>query len=74
MFGSLVALGLLILMTVTKEPQYAIAAGLFDLSGVIYTVLTRPRLFKEKPLKEKPLKMVNGQWVDEVNSNEDSGR
>lgn len=53
MFGSLVALGLLVLMTVTKEPTYAIAAGLFELAGVIYTV-TRPRRFKEVKSNEVP--------------------
>lgn len=47
MFGSLVALGLLVLMIVTKESGYAIAAGLFELSGVLYAV-TRPRRLKEK--------------------------
>lgn len=48
MFGSLVALGLLVLMIVTKDSGYAIAAGLFELAGVIYTVLPRPRRFKIK--------------------------
>ena len=60
MLGSWIALGLMILMAVTKDAGYAIAAGLFELAGVLYTV-TRPRRFKEKPLK-----MVNGQWVEEV--------
>lgn len=56
MFGSLVALGLLVLMTITKEPAYAIAAGLFELSGVIYAV-TRPRRFKSN--KEAPSNEVS---------------
>jgi hypothetical protein len=50
MFGSLVALCLLISMIITNNPQYAIAAGLFELAGVIYTVLPRPR--RLKPAKE----------------------
>lgn len=62
MLGSWIALGLLVLMTVTKEPLYAVAAGLFEIAGVIYMV-TRPRRFKEKPLK-----MVNGKWVEEVST------
>lgn len=59
MFGSLVALGLLVLMIITKDSSYAIAAGLFELSGVIYAVLPRPR--RLKPAKE-------------VNSNEVPGK
>lgn len=47
MFGSIIALGLLILVSVTKDPGYAIAAGLFELSGVIYTV-TRPKRLTTK--------------------------
>ena len=53
MFGSLVALGMLVLMTLTKDPLYAIAAGLFELTGVIYTV-TRPRRLKEVKPNEVP--------------------
>lgn len=47
MLGSIIALGMLVLMAVTKEPLYAIAAGLFELAGVIYAV-TRPRRLKSK--------------------------
>jgi len=46
MLGSLVAAGLLVLMTITKDSGYAIAAGLFEIAGVIYAV-TRPRRLKE---------------------------
>lgn len=49
MLGSIIALGMLVLMTVTKDSGYAIAAGLFELSGVIYAVLPRPRRLKEVP-------------------------
>ena len=47
MLGSIIALGMLVIMTITKEPMYAVAAGLFELSGVIYMV-TRPKRFKVK--------------------------
>jgi hypothetical protein len=47
MFGSLCALGLLVLMTITKDAGYGIAAGLFELSGVIYAV-TRPKRLTTK--------------------------
>lgn len=47
MFGSIIALGLLICMAVSNEPLYAIAAGLFELAGVIAAVL-RPRRLKTK--------------------------
>jgi len=46
MFGSIVATLLLVAMCITKDPTYAIAAGLFNLSSVIYDV-TRPRRLKE---------------------------
>jgi hypothetical protein len=48
MFRSIVALGLLICMLVTNNALYAIAAGLFELAGVLYAV-TRPRRLKEAP-------------------------
>lgn len=47
MFGSLVALGLLVCMAIYKEPTYAVAAGLFELAGVLYSV-TRPRRLTPK--------------------------
>lgn len=50
-FRSLAALGLLVLALVAKEPVYAIAAGLFELSGVIYAV-TRPVRLKTKEDKK----------------------
>lgn len=46
MFGSLVGAILLVCMAIYKEPMYAIAAGLFELAGVLYAV-TRPRRLKE---------------------------
>lgn len=58
MFGSIVAVILLINMIITKDSGYAIAAGLFELAGVVYTVLPRPKRFKTK----------------EVNSNEVPGK
>lgn len=42
MFGSIVACAMLVCMVVYSDPTYAIAAGLFELSGVLYSV-TRPR-------------------------------
>jgi len=47
MFGSFVAALLLALCAYSKEPMYAIAAGLFELSGVLAS------LFKPKRLTPK---------------------
>lgn len=47
MLGSIIAIGLLVIMAITKEPTYGIAAGLFELAGVIYAV-TRPIRLKNK--------------------------
>ena len=47
MLGSIIGLGLLVIAAIYKEPQWAIAAGLFELSGVLYAV-TRPRRLKTK--------------------------
>lgn len=48
MLGSVISLGLLVCMAIYKEPLYAIAAGLFELAGVLYAV-TRPKRLKEVP-------------------------
>lgn len=50
MFGSFIAGGLLLLMAISNEPMYAIAAGLFELAGVLYAV-TRPVRLKSKEVK-----------------------
>ena len=47
MFGSIIAATMLICMVIYKEPTYAVATGLFELSSVIYSI-TRPRRFKIK--------------------------
>ena len=47
MFGSIIAATMIVLMVVYKEPMYGIAAGLFELSGVLYAV-TRPKRLKAK--------------------------
>lgn len=47
MFGMILATGLLICAIVSADPQYAIAAGLFELAGVLYAV-TRPRRLTTK--------------------------
>jgi hypothetical protein len=50
MFGPIITPILLIIMFITKDPGYAIAAGIFDLSFVIFSA-TRPRRLKEvKPV------------------------
>ena len=46
MFGSIMAAILLLATAITREPSYAIAAGLFELAGIIYSI-TRPKRFKE---------------------------
>lgn len=46
MFGSIVATLLLVAMCINNDPTYAIAAGLFELAGVLYQV-TRPIRLKE---------------------------
>lgn len=47
MFGSLIAMCLIICMFVSKDPMYAIAAGLFEIAGVLHSI-TRPRRLNEK--------------------------
>lgn len=51
MFGSIVAATMLLLMAIYTEPMYAVAAGLFELSGVIYSI-TRPRRLTTKEDKK----------------------
>ena len=52
MHNSIVALLLLICMFVNNDPRYAVAAGLFEIAGVIHSV-TRPRRLTA-PKKEEP--------------------
>lgn len=42
MASSIVAILLLVYAFIYKEPMYTIAAGLFEIAGVIYSI-TRPR-------------------------------
>lgn len=47
MFGSIIACLLLVTMIIKQEPLYAIAAGLFELAGVLWTLM-RPLRLKTK--------------------------
>lgn len=52
MFSSIVAAFLLVYAFVFKEPLCTIAAGLFEIAGVIYSV-TRPRRLAAPKNKEE---------------------
>ena len=52
MSRSIVALLLLVCMFIDNDPTYAIAAGLFEIAGVIHSV-TRPRRLTAPKNKEE---------------------